>query len=256
MEEEKPAKKHHKFKPHGSTWLLIGINVLISILVFSMPESMQEGVFLSLSFSSATLLEAWRWFTSLFLHASASHLFFNMIGLYFFGKILEEEVSLQWYMSIYFASGLIGSFVFMLTSVAPVVGASGCVFGIMGAAMLMNPIKRIRIYLFPLPLGMIAILFIMVETLVVYFQPQELSGVANVAHLGGVITGAVFAYFYDWRRASKGVVFLMICIILLVVLAPIFALIAGIAGIVLGVIDNVVGFFLYGIANVLSFIWG
>lgn len=250
------GKKKLKIRPHGSTWLLIGVNVFVFLMVFSMPEAMRNSVFLGFSFSSGTLLEVWRWFTSLFLHASASHLFFNMLGLYFFGKILQEEVNLEWYLSVYFASGLVGNFVFMLTSAAPVVGASGCVFGVMGAAMLLNPIKRIRLYLFPLPVGIIAILFIIVETLVVYFQPHEYSGVANVAHLAGVISGSVFAFFYDWRRASKSVVFLIVCIALLIILAPIFALIAGIAGIVLGFIDNLVGFFLYGIAGLLSFIWG
>ena len=254
--EKPPAKKHeHRFQTHNITWLLVVLNVLVFIIVFSMPQVMQDWVFQTFSFSGGGVFEIWRWFTSLFMHISASHLFFNMLGLYFFGKIFEEEVNRQWFLSAYFASGLIGNFVFMLTSAAPVVGASGCVFGVMGAAMLLNPIKRIRLYLFPLPLGIIAILFLIFETLVVYFQPQEFSGVANIAHLGGVIAGSVFAFFYDWRRASKGLLVLFVCIVLLIVLAPIFALITGIGGLILGVIETIVGFFLYGIAGLLSFIW-
>ena len=237
------------------TWLLIFINVIIFVLVFSMPQAMMDWVFQAFSFSGPTSLEVWRWFTSLFLHVSASHLFFNMIGLYFFGKIFEEEVNKAWFLSTYFVSGLIGTFVFMMTSVSPVVGASGCVFGVMGIAMLLNPVKRIRLYLFPLPVGIIAIIFLIVETMVVYFQPQEVSGVANIAHLGGVMTGTIFAFFYDWRRSTKGLLVLLVCIILLVVLAPIFGLITGLAAIVLGIIEAIVGFFLYGIANALSFIW-
>jgi membrane associated rhomboid family serine protease len=252
---EKPRAAKRRFQAHGFTWLLIGLNVAVFLIMFSMPEPVREWAFQTLSFSGGNMLEAWRWFSSLFLHISASHLFFNMLGLYFFGKILEEEVRREWFLSAYLISGLIGNFVFMLTSAAPVAGASGCVFGVMGAAMLLNPVKRIRIYLFPLPLGIIAILFLVFEALVVYFQPQEFSGVANIAHLGGVITGSVFAFFYDWRRASKGLLVLFVCILLLVILAPIFALITGIGGIVLGAIEAVTGFFLYGIAGLLSFIW-
>ena len=177
---------------HKMTWYLISANVIIFLLVFSFPEPTREWVFATFSFSSATMFQLWRWFTSLFLHASASHLFFNMLGLFFFGKILEEELSekREWFPAIYFISGLLGNFVFMFTSIDPVVGASGAVFGIMGAIMLLNPVKKIHLYLFPLPLGIIAITFAIFETMVVYFQPDLApSNVANIAHVAGLITG-------------------------------------------------------------------
>lgn len=251
----KPKKEGHTFQIHRLTWVLIFANVIIFLLVFSMPEEMMMQVFEMFSLSRAEAWQVWTWFTSLFLHASASHLFFNMLGLYFFGKILEEEADSKWFLSIYFISGLIGSFVFILTSASPIVGASGCVFGIMGAAMLLNPIKRIHLYLFPLPLGIVAIMFLVVEALVVYFQQPEFGAIAHIAHLGGVIAGSVFAFFYDWRRSTKGSLVLVVCILLLVILAPIFGLITGIGAIVLGVLDAIIGFFLYNIASLLSFIW-
>jgi membrane associated rhomboid family serine protease len=246
------------FEEHPLTWSLIILNTLIFILVFSLPNI--DAVFNLFSFSWATKLEIWRWFTSLFLHVSASHLFFNMLGLFFFGKVLEKEVKRQWFLSIYFISGLLGSFVYMFTSEFPVVGASGCVFGVMGAAMLLNPIKRIHIYIFPLPLGVVAIAFVIFETLAVFFQPERFAditqNVANIAHLGGVMTGGLFALFYDFKRSMKGVLVLGISVLLLIILAPIFALIAGIAALILGVIDFIVGIGLYGLASLLSVIWG
>ncbi|HDD72736.1 MAG TPA: rhomboid family intramembrane serine protease [Candidatus Aenigmarchaeota archaeon] len=250
---------HENLKPCYLTSLLITVNVAIFILVFSLPQQVMEWVFRTFSFSSTTSLEIWRWFTSLFLHVSASHLFFNMLGLYFFGSILEREVSAQWYLSIYFISGLIGTFVYMFTSADPVVGASGCIFGLMGAAMLMNPIKRIHFYVFPLPLGIVAISFVVFEALIVYFRPEHLQDIANnvahVAHLGGVLAGAVFAFFYDTMRALKGVGMLLICVILMILLAPVLTLIALVGGFVLNVIEYIVGFFLYGLANLISPLW-
>lgn len=245
------------FEEHSLTWGLIIANIAVFILVFSLPNI--EAVFNALSFSWDTKLDVWRWFTSLFLHASASHLFFNMLGMFFFGKVLEKEVNRQWFLVVYFFSGLMGNFIYMFTNTMPVVGASGCVFGVMGAAMLLNPIKRIHLYIFPLPLGVVAIAFVIFETLAVYYMPEQMSeitsNVANVAHLAGVMTGGMFAFFNNFRRSMKGVLVLGFCVILIIILAPVFALIAGFASIILGVVDMVVGFFLYIASGLLSRLW-
>ncbi len=234
---------------------LIILNTLIFILVFSFPKEVQTWVFETLSFSGPASIEVWRWITSLFLHVSASHLFFNMLGLYFFGKILEKDVKREWFISIYFVSGLLGNFIFMLTNPNFVVGASGAVFGIMGAAMLLNPVKKIHMYVIPLPLGIIAIMFVIFESLVIYFQPKEFANVANISHIGGILTGSVFALFFDAKRALKGALALGVCVVLLIILAPVFAIITGIGGFILNIIESLVGFFLYGAAKMLSFIW-
>lgn len=241
---------------HPVTWTLIILNIIVFLLVFSMPESLQEQTFKAFYFSFGTSWEVWRWFTSLFLHASASHLFFNMLGLYFFGKNLEEESNRQWTLGIYFVAGLLGNLVFMLTSTSSVVGASGCVFGLLGAAMLLNPTKITHLYLFPLPMGLIAVLFIIVESLVAYIQPAAYANIATVAHLAGLVTGSIFAFFYRPKKAVEGFLILLLCLFLLIILGPVFALITGIAGFILSILDSVIGFFLYGLAGLLSFIWG
>lgn len=234
---------------------LLVINVVVFLLVFSMPEGLMKQIFEVLSFSWATKFEAWRWLTSLFLHASASHLFFNMLGLYFFGKGLEENTSKARFLSVYFVAGLLGNFVFMFTSSSPVVGASGCVFGLLGAAMLLNPVKRIHFYVFPLPLGVVAVAFILVESLMASAGAIAVTGVAHVAHLAGLATGAIFAFFFDPKQATKGMLVLILCLGLLIFLGPFFSLITGIGSLLLGILETVVGFFLYGIARLLSFIW-
>jgi len=238
------------------TWALILINLLVFLLVFSMPEMLQEQIFQQLSFSWETKFELWRWFTSLFLHVSPSHFFFNMLGLYFFGKVLEEEVNAHWFLAVYFGAGLLGNFAFMFTSTVPVVGASGAMFGVLGAAMLLNPIKRIHLYIFPLPLGMVAVAFLIFETLVVYLQPQEFAHIANVAHLAGLVTGSIFAFFWNMKKALESVLVLGICIALLIFLAPIFSLITGTGSLILQILDLIIGFFLLGAAKLIGLaIW-
>jgi len=235
------------------TWLLIAINVIVFELVFSLPS--QEPIFQMFAFSSGTSLEIWRWFTSMFLHVSASHLFFNMLGLYFFGKILEEHVSAKWFIGVFIVTGLFGNFIFMLIDPSFVIGASGAVFGLMGAAMLLNPIKRIHMYIFPLPLGIVAILFLLVETFVIQFQPAEFANVANIAHIAGLLAGALFAFIYDWKKSVEGLMFLIICLLLLMILGPVFGIITAIGAFILAILESIIGFFLYGIAKVIGLIW-
>jgi membrane associated rhomboid family serine protease len=177
-----------------------------------------------------------------------------MIGLYFFGNVLEEEVKSKWWLGIYFLSGIIGNVAYGFTSAVPVVGASGCVFGLMGAAMLLKPKEIVNIYIFPLPLGIIAILFAIVETFLVYFGPM-VSGVAHVAHVGGMIIGFLFAFYYFPKQAGKGLIWLIFFVILLIFLAPIFGLIIGMGGFILEIIDFVIGIILYSLAKLLSFLW-
>jgi len=237
------------------THALIVLNVLVFLLVFSMPGELKEDAFGLLSFSAGNAWEAWRWFTSIFMHISASHLFFNMLGLFFFGRILEREVSRQWFLSVYFISGLLGNFVFMFTSPAMVVGASGAMFGLMGAAMLLNPIKRVYLYVFPLPLGIVAVAFVVFETMVVYFQPAEFSEIANISHVAGILTGALFAFFHSPKRSMKGILVLAVSLVLLIFLSPLFLLISGIGSLILDVLDQTIGIALYSLASLFSFIW-
>lgn len=240
---------------HPLTWTLIVINTFIFLLVFSMPSDMEEWLFKTFSFSSGTSHQIWRWFTSLFLHASASHLFFNMLGLYFFGKNLEEETKKQWMFFIYIISGLLGNLAFMFTNTSPVVGSSGAIFGLLGASMLLNPTRTVHLYFFPLPIGLIAVVFIIAESFVAYFQPPAYANIATISHLAGILSGSIFAFFYNPKKAIESFFVLMICFLLLVFLGPIFALITGIGGIMLQIIDSIIGFFLYGIADMFSFLW-
>ncbi len=244
-------------RQHPLTWFFIMLNIAVFLLVFSMPEEMRTKMFDDFSFRPEAPFELWRWLTSIFLHVSPSHLFFNMLGLYFFGKNLEEDVERQWWLSIYFISAFLGSFVFMLTNVENAVGASGAVFGLLGAVMFLNPVKITHIYMFPLPLGITAILFVIVETMAItgIYKAPEMANVANIAHVAGLITGSLFAFFYSAKRSLEGFLVLVICAMLLVVMGPVFLMIASFGSVVLQGIDFVVGFILLGVAKLISPIW-
>jgi membrane associated rhomboid family serine protease len=235
---------------------LILANVIIFIIVFSFPEEFMSQAFSLLSYSGLEIVQAWRWITSLFLHASATHLFFNMLGLYFFGKALEKEVRPRTWIMIYFLSGIAGNVIFGFTSASAVVGASGCIFGLMGAAMLMKPKEWIKIFVIPLPLGIVAVFYAIVSTMLVFFNPIiAVDNVAHIAHLTGLLVGAGIIFFYHTKKAMKNTLWLVLFIVLLIVLAPLFGIIFGIGNFILSIVDAVIGFFLYGLAFLLSLIW-
>ena len=80
--------------------------------------------------------------TSIFLHANLSHLFFNMFALFFVGIYLERMVGRRTFFTIFLTSGIIGNLGYLVTASnpqVPAIGASGAVYGVMGALAVIAP---------------------------------------------------------------------------------------------------------------------
>lgn len=126
--------------------------------------------------------------TSVFLHASLTHLLYNMFALALFGTILESIIGGGKFLAIFFVSGIVASasaFLFYPISL----GASGAIFGILGALAILRPRMVVWIYV---PMPMIAAIFVWAGLdLIGFFYP---SGVANAAHLAGLAIGAAFGF--------------------------------------------------------------
>jgi membrane associated rhomboid family serine protease len=127
------------------TYLLIGINVLVFIGGALGGASTTGGSFGGSplldngAVSQATISdgEYWRLLTAGFLHAGLFHLLFNMFALYVLGTMLEPAMGRLRFGLVYFVSLLAGSFGAILVEPnAPTVGASGAIFGLMGAALI------------------------------------------------------------------------------------------------------------------------
>jgi len=237
------------------TQALILANVAVFLIVFSMPDSLMAQAFSMLSFSGATVLMPWTWLTTMFLHANASHLFFNMLALYFFGRVAEREFGARRFAAIYFLSGLAGDLAYGLTSVEPAVGASGCIFGVMGAAMFIKPREWIKVHIIPLPLGMIAILYLLTQV-ALSAAPVQTSGIAYAAHIGGLLAGSLLALYYEPKSSIKGLGMMLVLLVILAVLWPFVGIAVWIGDLVLSAVDFVIGIILYGIAKLaLGWIW-
>lgn len=163
----------------------------------------------------------WQFFTYMFLHAtSVFHILFNMLFLWWFGGELEEKWGGRFFLTYYFVSGigagviyLIGTLVYFVVTgqyaplTIPVVGASGAIFGVLTAYGLIFG-ERVGYFFFLFPMKMKYMIMIIIGVELAYLLGSRLSGdVANLAHIGGVISGFLFLYLYGkyQRRRSRKV---------------------------------------------------
>lgn len=189
-------KQYIKLYPVVST--LLAFNIAIYILT-SMPiignQLFNLGVHFNLLISEG---EYWRLVTPIFLHASLTHLLFNMFSLFIFGPELEQIAGKARFLTIYLLAGLIGNVATYLihdwnyTSV----GASGAIYGMLGAfAALVYYTKN-----FLPQLKQIIVPIIVIGVIMTFIQP----GINTTAHIAGLITGFVIGiiYFHPKRIAA------------------------------------------------------
>jgi rhomboid protease GluP len=135
--------------------------------------------------------EFYRLISAMFLHADPMHIFSNMIALLIFGAVVELTFSKLEYLIIYFISGLIGN-VFSLFLLSPntiSLGASGAIFGLLGAAFVVIAMDKDKTLMY---IGIIYLAYYLLMSL----QP----GINLWAHLFGLIGGLGFGYLFYKKR--------------------------------------------------------
>jgi membrane associated rhomboid family serine protease len=162
--------------------------------------------------------EFWRFIGFQFLHAHLPHLLFNMIGLYFFGSLVEQRLGGKRYLAFYLLCGICGALMYLLlnlggvataslmgTSVqipgllfndiaTPLIGASAGVFGVLMAGAYIAPNTTVYLFfLLPMRLATLAYALVALALFAVIFGRENAGGEAG--HLGGAIAG-----FYFIRR--------------------------------------------------------
>ena len=122
----------------------------------------------------------YRLITAAFLHAGVLHIAFNMWALWAFGSVLEQLIGRARYLLLYLISGLAGSAgAVLLSPDAVTVGASGAVFGVFGAVLVLEQQRVIQ--------GAGAMGIILVNLLITFLVP----GISIGGHIGGLAGGAL-----------------------------------------------------------------
>jgi membrane associated rhomboid family serine protease len=153
----------------------------------------------------------WQLITFQFLHVGPWpwHLLFNCLGLYFFGRSVEETIGPKGFLKLYFLSGFLGGLIQILVTWIspvdrdiPVVGASAGVLGLLTAYAIMFPEREIMFWVLIFPVRLKAkYLLWFVSFLSIYGTLVPFDNVAHAAHLGGIMGG--FAYLRWGSLAEK-----------------------------------------------------
>jgi len=167
--------------------LLVCVFVFLLQLVFS-PLTDQLVLV-----SAEVLYHPWILVTSIFAHASFEHLLFNMFALFLFGALLENIIGGRRWLIVFFVAGILGGLA-TVPFYDSSLGASGAIFGLMGALAVLRPRMVIYVSYVPLPMY-VAVVFWAASDLLGLFVP---SGIANTAHLAGLVIGLLAGFM--WRK--------------------------------------------------------
>lgn len=196
-----------------ATWTLIIINVVIGVATtvtqYTNPETFRWIIihFAAIPLYTINGIEPYRLITSMFLHGDLIHLFLNMFALMIFGLDVEKIVGRVRFLLLYFASGLVADYAhayFILEFIphkqfllAPSIGASGAIFGVMASFAVLFPLRRVMLFIgFPIIAPAIVAIFIIAASQFIYALLTPFSPIAYAAHLGGFAAGLIITLIY------------------------------------------------------------
>jgi membrane associated rhomboid family serine protease len=171
--------------------------IAANVAVFALTNFFMPGLGNFLAFiPNYVLLMPWTPITYMFVHAGMSHIFFNMLGLFFFGPPVEARLGSRRFLWLYFVSGFSGAALSFVFSMVPIVGASAAVFGIMLAFARYWPREKMLIWgIFPIE----ARWMVLIMTALALFGTTGRfeTGVAHYAHLGGFVGAWIYLTLAD-----------------------------------------------------------
>lgn len=190
----------------GLVQLIPGIGDLVTQQLLFAPRYLYPDL-------SLLPFEPWRLLTAVFVHGNLFHLALNMLALWMLGQSLEPMLGRARYLALYLVSGLGGSVaVAVLDPAGATVGASGSIFGLMAALLIIG--RHIGA-------NVTGILVILGINFVLGFV---IGGIAWQAHLGGVLIGALIAFILTrTRRREQRTVQIVLLAAVVVVLVLIVA---------------------------------
>jgi membrane associated rhomboid family serine protease len=151
----------------------------------------------------------WQLITFQFMHGGLLHLAFNLLGLWCFGRVVEDRLGKQSFLKLYFLCGVAGGLLQAgLSAFWPghfggsTVGASAGVLGLLAAFALLHPDARISIF-FVLPIQARYILWLELVVSAIFTAMPSRSGIAHAAHLGGILAAIAYMRWEANRPAMQ-----------------------------------------------------
>lgn len=161
--------------------LIISVVFILQIIIPKFTE------LFVLNQKAPTNFQFWRYLTSIFLHGSLTHLLFNLFALFFFGIILEKEVGSRNFLIVFFFSGILANLI-AVNFYPSSLGASGAIYGIIGALTIIKPLMMVWTFGLIMPMFIASILWVtadVLRTLGAFGQ----TNIGSIAHLSGIAIG-------------------------------------------------------------------
>lgn len=201
--------RRFKYSYDNATLYLVIANVLVFIITNTVWP---RGIYY-LSMIPRFVLSGYiyQFVTYMFVHASFSHILFNMISLFIFGSALEKRLGTKEFLLYYFIVGTLSGissfiFYFLAGQNAILLGASGAIYGVLLLFAVFFPTSRIFVFgLIPIKAPYLIIMYFLIE-LYSHFS-GSIGGVAHLTHLSGLIFGVFYCLirmklnpFEVWKR--------------------------------------------------------
>lgn len=196
--------------------LFLAVQIVRIILFLSNAYDLFDGFLNYLAIPSnleVLVRRPWTVITYMFLHVDFFHILFNLLWLYWFGTVFIQELGLKKLLSTYLLGGLVGGLLYVLFyNLFPVfdpvvadsiaLGASASVMAVVIAAATFSPHRRMHlIFIGPVRIVYIALIMFILTSLVDF----SVNTGGKIAHIGGALTGFLFAYYYrQGRDITKG----------------------------------------------------
>lgn len=206
------------FGGSGGAWsmtvILIAVNVVVHLIAYILLASRYPALS-PLVWGNFNLeqglfgLQIWRFFTYQFLHDGFMHILFNMIVLFFFGRMMEDWLGSRRFLAFYLLCGCSGALLFSMLAptgligdpeavrLAPLIGASGSVYGVLIGCAVVYPTRIVHVWaIFPMQIRTIAFIILGIAFFTFLVQGPNLGGEA--AHLGGAALGFLLTRKPHW----------------------------------------------------------
>ena len=201
-----------RFKKVMVTYSLIIANFIIFVITLIYPFVIYEIGFRPIYLTLEYFPQLYTLFTSMFIHGGFAHILGNMMVFLFMGIAFEQRIGMKNFLVIYIVTGVCGALTHSflnLGSATVLIGASGAIFGILGAFAYSYPRDEV---VMPIPLGIImifrrikvmyaAVLFAVLETVIVLYGTQDTT--AHFAHIGGLLSGVILAAILVGKQGEK-----------------------------------------------------
>jgi len=193
-----------------ATYVLIALNVAVFVGARSSVQAQSDLILFGPAVADG---DYWRLITSGFLHVELMHIALNMLSLFWLGRMIEPALGHVRFVAIYLVSLLGGSLGVMILSPGdPTLGASGAIYGLLGAAIVMARNRNISL----IQSGLLPILALN------FIFTLSVPGISLGGHLGGLIGGLVATFVveqFSMRRRDSLIPAVAACAVLGVITA-------------------------------------